>query len=439
MTKRGADLRLMLYSAGNFGKNILWGSAEVTLLFMMTDMLGLAAGFAGLLLLSSLIIDGGLDLAVGVLAERSRTRLGQYGPFLIFGAPLCGLAFFLLFSLPAWQVRSVAVVAIAVIGFRGLFALIDLPHNALLAKVGTHSRQRARIAGYRFFFSSLASLCVAGLAPFLIGGETGTQAANALQVFGALAGLASAAVLITAWIAVRDSDRLPVRAPSAGMLRSFPTDPLFLHLGAIVLLTGLFAPLFVKSCIYYARYVLEDPAAAGQALAWLVAGQIVGVGLCHWAVQHWEKRFVLACCHGLTALAFLLASLSASHNAHALFLFGGLAGVGLAGVYILPWALAPDVIDLGEHRAGQRREATTFAGLIVLLKLAAGLGFAFVGWSLSAVGYEPNAEQTPAVRGWITLLTFLAPAGGSAVCVILALKLPVTHAEHAAALKELGR
>ena len=35
-----SKLRSTGYAAGNFGKNILWSAADLTLLFLMTDVIG---------------------------------------------------------------------------------------------------------------------------------------------------------------------------------------------------------------------------------------------------------------------------------------------------------------------------------------------------------------------------------------------------------------
>jgi GPH family glycoside/pentoside/hexuronide:cation symporter len=85
--------RSTLNASGNFGKNSLWNTTEVLLLFLLTDILGMAPAVAGFVIFFSLLIAAILDPIVGLLAERIRTPLGQFGPLLVVGAPLAALSF----------------------------------------------------------------------------------------------------------------------------------------------------------------------------------------------------------------------------------------------------------------------------------------------------------------------------------------------------------
>ena len=429
----GGEARYIAYSSGNFAKNILWSTADVTLLYVLTDLLQVPATTAGTIFLVGLLCDAVLDPVVGTYAERTRTRLGQYGPFIIIGAPLSAAAFFLLYSLPALQVRRLDLIVVCAILFRASYAIGDLPHTALITKVATTSRDRGRVAGYRFFFSSLASLLLSFVIPYI---TIARHPAQHLAQLALAASVASALLLFTAWFAVRDRDVISASSdptPFGHRLRGVLANPTFAPLAWIVFCTGLSVPLFAKSCIYYAKYVLMRPEGAGLALTGLAIGQFAGVCLWTWAASHWEKAWALGAAHLVAAAAFILIGLLSP----APWMMVGLcacAGIGLGGVYMLIWAMAPDVVDYGEYCSGVRNEATTFAVLLLISKVATGLGAALLGWCLDLSGYVPDVVPPQGVQIWIVLAACAAPAIGCLVCAALTRRYLLTHRRHARAV-----
>ena len=156
-----ADRHLIGYSTGNFGKNLLLGSVDVTLLFMLTDLLGIAPHRVGALMLMVFAADLVLDLGAGLLAAWAQNRGIAYRRLIALGALPCGAAFALIYSLPALAPANVTVIALVIIFFRATYAILDVPHNSLLARVATDSRARGRASVYRTVFSSAASVVIA--------------------------------------------------------------------------------------------------------------------------------------------------------------------------------------------------------------------------------------------------------------------------------------
>lgn len=433
----GRECRSLVYAAGNFSKNILSSTADITLLFVLTELLAVPAAMAGWLILVSLVVNAVCDLLVGAQVNRMDSRWGQAGPFILLGAPACIGAFILIYSLPLAGEVGIGVIAACVIGFRALYACIDVPHNALITKVRTDSRGRGRVAGYRFLFSTLASLVIAAtMAPALIGGDASVTAGRLLPLAACFGALALGLILLAWWV-VRGQDRRQGPVGRAALLPAW--DPLFLHLAAIALLTGATAPLFSNASLFYADYALPFPMTAASLLAAVAVGQVPGILLWTLLVNRVEKRALLAAAHLTAALGFATAGLAGPLHPWMPQVAALLIGMGLSGIYSLPWALAADIVDIGEYRSGKRREASSFALLVVLMKLGIGLAGATIGWTLSAAGYVPDAPRSPEMRWWLTLTACGLPASGSLVCALLAAALPVTHRNHAAVAARLHR
>ncbi|KAB7647459.1 MFS transporter [Polymorphobacter fuscus] len=70
-------LQLIGYASGNFGKNLLWSTADLTLLFLFTDVMAVDPAVAGWVILASLCINALLDPLMGGLADRVRSQLSS--------------------------------------------------------------------------------------------------------------------------------------------------------------------------------------------------------------------------------------------------------------------------------------------------------------------------------------------------------------------------
>lgn len=338
------DFRRLIYAAGNYGKNILWGTTEITLLFMMTDMLGISPALAGLVLLASLVVDAILDPMIGRIADGLRTPIGRYGPLILIGAPLSAASFCALYSLPLLGVTNVWIVAALVLAFRIAYSFIDLPHNALMTHVTDNSRARARLAGYRFGFSSLASLTLAlSLAP-LLEAETRQLSASGLASFAAGASVLSLVAMFAAWWVVRGRDAVSAALPADAVpfqsaLAALFASPAYVIALAAGCLATFTLPLFSKSLLYIAVHILEEPGAASRLLTSMVIGQFVGLPLWIALPSRWEKAASLQLAHATTGLGLLGLAICLYALPVAAVAASVLVGIGASGVYTIIWGM----------------------------------------------------------------------------------------------------
>lgn len=430
------ELRLIGYSTGNFGKNLLLTSADVTLAFLLTDRLGIAPSMVGALMLVTLVGDLILDFAVGGMVTWARSRRLSYRLFVAVGAAPCGAAFALLYALP-WigAVRFWALAAV-LLAFRGAYSVIDVPHNAMLAEIAPDSRGRGRTSGYRFFFSALASLVVAGIiTPSIVSGTS----PRSLAVLGGIAG----ACFCFAMLIAAASSRTPRPDSRAKIVFSwamiFPKlDRLSAAMAAIAILTGFAMPMFARMMLYVSTYVLGRPMFASQALMALSIGQFAGVVLWTLLVGRFEKTTLLGAGHAVNMVG-ILGFACAGGNILLMVGCAGLIGVGLASVFMLPWGLLADVVDFAEYRHRERREVALFAAFLVVIKASGIASIAFIGWAMAELHYLPGVTQPPTTQLGVKLLAFGIPFLGSLLSIILMAVLPITHWRHRMVLRQLER
>jgi len=408
---------------------------------MLTDLLGISPATVSALMLVVFAGDLVFDIASGLLASWALARGFGYRRVIALGAAPCGAAFALLYSLPALGHPRIGVLAAILLIFRAAYAIVDVPHNSLIARVARDSHARGRTSGYRLFFSSLAGLAIATILTPSVGQAARLGMTGKLAVLGIVAGtVAGAALWLAAWSSARDrgDGGEAGLAASPTRITLFPRpDRLLAAMALVSFVTGFAMPMFGRMTLYLATYVLDRPAFASRILLAVTLGQFPGVLLWTWLVRFGEKTTLLALAYAVAIAGILLFALAGAHPA---LLVGAaaLAGAGLAGVFMLPWGIMADVIDFAEFHHRERRETATFAAMLVILKASAAASVSVIGGVLGQLGYVPGIRQAPAVLWGMKALAFGVPIIGGGAAILVLLRLSVGHRAHARVLRALA-
>ena len=425
------ERHLLGYASGNFGKAIFLGTIDVTLLFVLTDILGMPTRQVGMLMLLVFLGDLVFDLGAGIVAARAERRGTGYARQIALSAFPCACAFGLLYALPLLGVHAFAAVAALLLAMRATFALIDVPHNSLLARVAIDSRARGRVSGYRTLFSAGAGIVVATVIAPSMNLAAGIATPQHIAWLGAGAGLLFCSTLLLAAWSSRDAGApaSTMRFAAGAALLPKP-DRLFGAIAALAIATGFALPMFGKMMLYLCTYVLRDAGLAGRVLLTLALSQVGGAVLWIALVRRHDKTTVLAMSHGVAAAGIALFACAGAQR-EVLLGCAAVAGAGLAGVFMLPWGILADVVDFAEFRHRERRETMAFALMLVLLKAGSAAALATIGFTLDRLGYVPGAVQSSAVVLGMRLLAFGVPVLGSLCAVLVLMRLEVGHALHA--------
>jgi glycoside/pentoside/hexuronide:cation symporter, GPH family len=433
------ELRIIGYASGNFGKNLVWSTADMTLLFILTDLIGLPTSSAALLMTIAVAGDLVFDILAGAISAQVKAYSAGYRWLITLGAIPCGVAFMLLYALPWWGEHRLWTIASVMLVFRAAFAVVDLPHYAMMARATSDSRARGRTAGYRSFFSNISSLIIATFVVPLAEKSSRSGDAAPLAAFGAGAGVIFSVVMAISAMAGNLASPCRGSSQKAFSLRlSIPKlAPLFLGMLVIAVVMSFAVPMFSRTAIYYSTYVLNRPAFAGRILAAITIGQFGGVVVWTSLVRHFDKTKLLIASHASTLAALSIFAASAP-NQIAMLVSSALMGVALLGIYMLPWGILPDVVDFCELRQGFRQETSFFAMFLVVHKASGAASSGLIGWVLAAAGYVPGAQQSHLVVSAIVFLAFGIPIVGTLAAIATLLPLNIGHRRHAAAIRKLA-
>ena len=123
-------------------------------LIFLTDVVGISPALAGTVILISKIYDSITDPFEGLIADRTRTRLGRRRPYLLAGIPLVFLSFFALFypfNMDEEMTRFFFVI-LSYLFFSTVVSLVSLNYNALQAEITLDYNERSVLSSARIFF-----------------------------------------------------------------------------------------------------------------------------------------------------------------------------------------------------------------------------------------------------------------------------------------------
>jgi GPH family glycoside/pentoside/hexuronide:cation symporter len=437
--QKPAERRMLAYASGNFGKALVFGGADLTILFLLTDVLGLGGATAGSLMLAALCGDLVFDLIAARLVIRLRHAGKGYRWMVAVAATPCALAFALLYAMPALGARRLWMLAAALLIFRGAYAVIDVPHNALMAQMTSDSRARGRVSGYRLFFSTASALTVATILTPLVQRAGSDQAFERLALTGAVAGgLFALTMILCAWTSGSGASRSARTSAGRDGISVPLGDPMVIGMGLLALLTGFAAPAFGRMLLYMGSYLVHRPDLVPTLLLALTVGQFAGVLLWTAMTGRFSKAGLLAMGHGVSACGLVAFGLCLSWPA-ALTVCAAVIGFGLASVFMLPWGLLADAVDIVEWRHGRRFETGLFAFYLVVVKASGAASTSLIGWTLGWLGYAPGQAQTVAVQAGMIALGLGVPLIGSCSAILLMRRFDLSHARHGRLLAALDR
>ena len=99
------------YGLGDAAANLVWRGALAYLAVFYTDTFGLTAAAAAMLFLVVRLTDGVTDIIMGMIADRTQTKLGKFRPWILGSTPFLGLFMVLCFTTPDFSYTNKLIYA----------------------------------------------------------------------------------------------------------------------------------------------------------------------------------------------------------------------------------------------------------------------------------------------------------------------------------------
>ena len=412
---------LLGYANGNFGKHILFGTIDLALFFYMTDIIGLDPVISGITIFVAMMVDASLDPVIGFVIDKFKWR---YGHYIFLGAIFYALSFVLVFALALIDLPYITFYGVALILFRLSYTFIDVPHNALIAKLFGSGHLRTKVSAYRFFFSSVSALLISlAISPILLGGGQSQELWYFFYFALLAAGLSFVSLSIVSYVALKyeparkSGNSHLVKLPE--LLTSLASNPQFIIALVVCFFTGLCSPVLAKGIIYFAKYYLLDETMVGYMLPSMMIGQILALPLWVKLSKWYGKKQVLQLSHALLLVTSIFLVMVEPMASTLIVVLSFSAGVAYAAIYMVIWSLLADVVDYHEVKTKVRIDAIMFSLAIMIMKLALGISSAMFGYLLDSVDYQANQSLSHESANLLALEICLIPCIGAVICILV--------------------
>lgn len=408
------------YAAGSIGTGGFGTLPGLVLVFFLTDTLGVAAIWAGVLVTVAKVWDVLIDPVIGARSDHSLAVTGSRRRFMLLGAVLLPVFFVLTFAVPAalGPVPAGIWVLIAFVLCATAFSLFQVPYIALPAELVQDYDARTRLLSTRVVVLTFAILLFGAGGPALRDAFPQDERLGYL-VLAVVAGLVlGAGMLVAVFSAPRGVPGAPATRASIvenyrlgvqTLRRSQPFRALLLTF----VLQGLATGVMLAGAQYVAKWVL------GSGVTFLFLALVAPALLCAplWAII--SRRIGKERAFTIASIIFGLAALSLLGLIWApgpwLYAPVAIAGAAYAGMQTLPMAMLPDVIshDARTHGEGS---AGTFGGVWTAGETAGmALGTTVLTIVLAISGYVESigqqvVTQSPAAIAGIVISFSVVPA-----------------------------
>ncbi|MFF3494003.1 MFS transporter [Streptomyces sp. NPDC002795] len=424
MSPTGLPARVRIgYGLGSFATGTFGTVPGLLLLYYLTDVLGVGAGLAGLLVFLPKAWDVLLNPWIGARSDRStRSRLGPRRSWMLLGALTLPVCFAGMFAAPAGLEGGPAAAYVAALFLlsASAYACFQVPYVALPAELTADPDERARVMAWRVAFLAVAILVSGSLAPALA--DAGGYRLMGVVIGALLAAGTLAAVCATAGTrsAIRTTSEPGLRAQLRAARGNAPFGWLF---GAYVVQAAA-SGLMLAGTQYFATYVLDWPGATTVLFACLIVPSLLAMPLWLATGRRTGKRNAAL---GASA-CFLLGALGAAAGRELptslIYAAVVVAGIGYAGTQMLPLAMLGDAIAADAYLSGRRR-AGVFTGLWTAGEtLGLALGPGLFGLVLALGGFV-SSDATHRVAQPGSALTAIVIGFGALPALLLALSLPL--------------
>lgn len=383
------------FSVGTVGVSIMLNAVTAYFPALMSTVLGQSPEIAGYLLMVSKLADAVIDVVIGTLSDRARTRWGRRKPFLLAGALLSSISFLMLFAPPVMSDQALIIwMVLGLIIYSTAYSLFNVPYMALPGELTNGFHERTRLLSFRTVFVSIGQLLAMAGTAWLI------QAGGADRSGYALMGLVMALIIGGAMTATalsipvqHGAAQLPgTHLPGFAQVRAIARNrPFMLLLGAKVFQFLSFASIASTHLLYMLNVVAVGY--TGQIIVSVTQNlaMVCAMPLWVWSGKRYGKRqtylagVVLFC---LTALSWLFADQSITNLG--LILRGIVSGVGSAALILMSVSMLGDTQAYDRLITGEAREGLLSSTIAVVEKVSFALGVAVLGVFLQALHYVPT-------------------------------------------------
>lgn len=424
------------YGFGDFASSMFWKLFSMFLMIYYTDVVEISPASVGTMFLLTRLWDGLNDPIMGIIADRTKTSMGKFRPYLLWVAIPFGIIGILTFSSPDFSPSGKLIYAYVTYTLMMMvYTAINVPYSSLMGVMTSDTKERTSLASFRFLGAYSGGIFMTATVPYLldyfrVNGATEAESYQfTVAIYAVLAALFF--ILTFKWTKERVEPLQEKSSIKKDLKDLAKNSQWFIMLGAGIAVL-IFNSLRDGSIMFYFKYFVQDQSvpyfgevswdklAGAYMTVWLVAN-LLGVLLAKPLSAKFGKKnsFILSMIVA-SVFSFVFYWIDPS-NVIAIFVLNLIIGLAAGVVLPLIWSMYADIADYSEWKTGRRATGLVFSSSSMSQKMGWTLGGAVTGWILAAYGFEANTEQTAESLQGIKMLITIYPAVGALLSGVILL------------------
>ncbi len=386
------------FSLTQFACSAITGLAQGYLLFFYTSIMNIPLTYVGTMFLIAKIWDGVNDPIMGVIVDKTRSKMGKMRPYLLWASipyAICTIVMFINFRGMNITGKIIFMYASYLL-FSTVGTAVEVPLQGLPAVVSPNIDERTKIISISRILGSIgeqSALVLISLGLIVTNDNYEATYTGTAVIIGVIAPIFMVISALVLKERIEPTNEIPKW--SEGFKYLFKNKP-FMILICANLLT-FFRNLVSAAIMYVVCYIYGN---GSLQIAFALPGAIasmIGMLLAPKLKRHFNAKqlFILATIwHSVCLVGVFFVGMTVPWYVIAVLMFFTMLPVGLLNV--VPHLMAADTIDYWEHKTGQRQEGITYSLMGLRSKVSSGLKDYFLTFLL---GYFLFSQPLGFVEG----------------------------------------
>lgn len=440
------DLRYKIgYGLGDMSSSMFWKIFSYYLPIFYSDIFSLSLGATATLMLVTRIWDTISDPLMGIIADRTHTRWGQYRPYLLWMALPFAVAGILLFTTPSLSETGRLIYAyVTYILMMTVYTAINVPYGSLLAVITDSSDEKTTYSSFRMFFAYAGSFVTLwAWEPLCQMFAKQTSITTAWQLAMVVVAVVCLGLFLLCFCYTREQTKAITVMSIGHDLKNLVRNTPWWLLTMAAMCTNLFCTVRGATVAYYFKYYIGEQAQislfSGSVTFLFFAGLFLAIGeVCNMlgvmmatplTLRLGKKPTFVATGILLAVLSCLFFFVPISNTGYiCMLVLQILISIGTGIVSPLVWSMYADVAENAQFINGTASTGLIFSSGSMAQKFGGAIAGSAVLWLFAAFGLVPNAvEQTSqALLGMQLTMSFI-PAAIAILMVLIVLCYPLTR------------
>lgn len=388
------------------------------IIYFYTEKLGIAVGFASVMLTIPRVADAFTDIIMGNILDKHRFKNGRFRPWLLWMAAPISVSLLLTFLMPpnmAPVITGIYIVFASLLTQSVFGTAFLIPYISLMGARTKSTEEREKLNLLRSVWQIIPAVLSNMLFIPLANAMGGDRFAY-IKVITIYSAICCATIFITYFFSKElpeaEGEHTQGKEKSNLLqdLAMLTKNSYWVRISLVCLVVQLTVNMLTTANTYYAQYVLGDDNLVSLSGLGSMAAMLLGVVLLGLLRDKVGATNMMRFAWGFSAATYILLAIF-PHQVWAYVLSGSASGFTGIATWGSMLAFVNNCAEYNQYKFGKDMRGITNSSISFVQKISISLGTLVVGLVMSAAGFVSGAAaQTPGAVNAIIVICSIVPA-----------------------------